>query len=72
MRNETSMYFVAWVSEDNAGRPNMPYKAAQKEYSYRVFRDDYGSRKAVPVTEAMTYDEAIEKKRLILLLTQGS
>jgi hypothetical protein len=67
----TSNYFIAWVSEDNVGRPNMPYKAAQKEYMYRVFRDEYGSKKAVPITEAMTYDEARAKKREIWLLTKG-
>jgi hypothetical protein len=39
---------------------------------YRVFRDEYGSKKAVPITDAMPYDEARARKREILLLTEGS
>jgi hypothetical protein len=72
MTNEPTKYFVAWVSEDNAGKPNMPYEAARREYNYRVFRDEYGSSKAVPITEAVTWDEAQEKIRHIRLLTEGS
>ena len=72
MTNEPSNYFVAWVGEDNAGKSNMPYITARKEYMYRVFRDEYGSKKATPITEPMTWDEAIEKKKQILLLTRGS
>jgi hypothetical protein len=66
-----SNYFVAWVREDNADKPNLPYEAAQKEYMYRVFRDEYGSSKATSITEAMPYDEAQAKKREIWLLTKG-
>ena len=65
-------YFIAWVTEDNVGKPNMPYLTARKEYMFRVFREDFDNSSAAPITEAMTYDEAEAKKRLILLLTQGS
>ena len=65
------IYFVAWVQEDNVGMPNMPYLAAREVYKYRVFRDDYICS-GEPVTEAMTYKEAEEARRRILLLTEGS
>jgi hypothetical protein len=68
----SDIYFIAWVSEDNQDKPNLPYDVARKEYMYRVFRDDYGSKKAVPITDAMPYDEARARKREILLLTEGS
>jgi hypothetical protein len=73
MRKELkqSTYFVGWVSEDNAGRSNMHYLAARKEYMYRVFRADKGVDNTTPITEAMTYDEARAKVREILLLTEG-
>ena len=64
-------YFIAWVSEDNVGKPNMPYLTARKEYMYRVFREDFDNSSAAPITEAMTYDEAEAKKKEILLLTKG-
>lgn len=71
MSKEPTRYFVAWVSDDNAGKPNMAYEAARREYMYRVFRDDRGSRSAYAVTEAMTYEEAEAKRKEILLLTKG-
>jgi len=71
MSNEPTRYFVAWVSEDNAGKPNMAYEAARREYMYRVFRDD-GGTKSEPVTEVMTYQEAKHKLKEINLLTIGS
>lgn len=64
-------YFIAWVSEDNAGRSNMHYLAARKEYMYRIFREDFDNSNAAPITEAMTYDEAEAKVKEILLLTKG-
>jgi hypothetical protein len=64
-------YFIAWVSEDNVGKPNMPYLTARKEYMFRVFREDFDNSSAAPITEAMTYDEAEAKKREIWLLTKG-
>ncbi len=64
-------YFIAWVSEDNVGKPNMPYLTARKEYMFRVFREDFDKSSAASITEAMTYAEAEAKKRQILLLTRG-
>ena len=65
-------YFIAWVSKDNVGKPNMPYLEARREYMYRIFREDFDDSKAAPITEAMTYEEAEAKVKEIYLITEGS
>lgn len=69
MPQEDDEYFIAWIQEDNMGQPNLPYLAAREVYKYRVFNSGAQSQ---PVTEAMTYKEAVRKLNEIIMLTRGS
>ncbi len=60
-------YWVAWTEEDNPG-----WTVYSPDLRYRVFRDEIRATGAVPITEAMSREEAERKLYEIQLLIGGT
>lgn len=58
-------YWIAWQEEDN------PEWRKNTLLRYRVWRDEVSAPKAVPITEAMSKEEAEQKLYEIQLLLGG-